>query len=222
MSQDSSFCKNCGKEVFESYCSSCGQRVIHFDWVYLIGRLTDALEFKKGFLYNLKAMTLSPGKAISDYMNGRTKPFLNPMAYALIAITLVFLTGERFNEKFIIGSTREEVPYFIHILIFTFPIMYGFGSFLAYQKSKFNFVQHFILSLFINSQFTILFVLPYLFISMPWWVLLFMFLLYTIWIYHQIFEEHLALTITNQITILIQASFFEAIVLVLLYVILAK
>ena len=55
------------------------------------------------------------------------------------------------------------------------------------------------------------FVLPNLYLGLNWIYIAMIFLAYSVWIYQLLFKEHLALTITNQFTILLQACFFELI-----------
>ena len=200
-------CKNCLNEVNGDYCSTCGQRKIEFTFKHVVDNLSEGIEFKRGLLYNLKELTFNPGKAIMEYMEGKTRPFLNPVSYSLLIITGLFLTGERFKNA--IGAI--ETPYLVHYLIFTFPMMYGLGSFLAYIKKGYNYTQHFILSLFVTSHFILLIVIPNLYLEVNWMIIASLYLLYTVWVYQLIFREHLVATITNQFTILIQALFFEAI-----------
>ena len=204
-------CTNCGAEVTDPFCSQCGQKRVTFNFKYLFQQIGDGIEFKRGLMFNLKVLTLTPGHAIMEYMRGRTKPFMNPISYSLLVVAALFLTGERFILKFDVGFLNSTVPFFIHFLIFTFPVSFGLGSFLAYYKSGLNYVQHFILSLLLVSHFIFLFVLPYVFLNISPQLLVFLFFAYTVWVYHLVFKEHFLLTAINLIAILFLASLSEGI-----------
>jgi len=211
----SHICKNCNSSIEGNFCNYCGQKKIEFNAHHLIDNLTDGLEFKRGLFYNLKVLTFTPATAMKDYMEGRTKPFLNPISYALIVLTVLFLTGIKVPESDF-GPLATNFQYFLHYLVFTFPIMYGLGSYLAYVSKGYNYIQHLILSMLLISHFILICIIPFLQIHEN---LLFLspiiFLIYTIWIYQLLFKEHIAVTITNQFTILLMAMVFELVFVII-------
>jgi hypothetical protein len=86
-------CANCGFETNEPYCEACGQRKqSRFTFPYILSELLLLLNFDKGFLYNFYHFTFQPSMSLTDYLNGKTKPFYPPLPYFLTAMTvLLFL-----------------------------------------------------------------------------------------------------------------------------------
>lgn len=80
-------CKNCNSSNIDKYCGNCGQQV-HLER-YTLKRffsiILDAFNLEKGILYTFKMLLLKPGEAINDYLNGKTKPYFNPLNYLLVA-----------------------------------------------------------------------------------------------------------------------------------------
>ena len=84
---DQRICKNCNSINVDKYCSNCGQKV-HVER-YTLKRffsiILDAFNLEKGILYTFRMLLIKPGKTIHDYLNGRTKPYFNPLNYLLVA-----------------------------------------------------------------------------------------------------------------------------------------
>ncbi len=89
-SQKSLVCMNCGSKNTENYCMHCGQKVIveRYTLKKFFTIILDAFNVHRGIIYSFKSLLLHPGKVINDYLNGRTKPYFNPLNYLLIAAGL--------------------------------------------------------------------------------------------------------------------------------------
>lgn len=211
-------CKNCGDSYKGEFCNYCGQKTIEFNHNYIIDNFFEGLESKRGLLFNLKVLTFTPAKAMKDYMEGRTKPYLNPISYSIFVLTILFLTGTKVNEHFGFNGLTAEMPYFLHYLVFTFPVMYALGSYLSYTSKGYNYIQHFILSMMLSSHYILLFVIPNMYLGLNWFYLLIGFLVYTIWVYQLLFKEQMVLTIVNQFTTLLMALFFESFFVALTFI----
>lgn len=153
-------CKNCGEEFEGNYCNYCGQRWIKkINWVFIIENLGNTFEFKKGVLYNLKNFTFNPQKAISEYLNGRTKPFLNPVSYTFLGLALFFisirLTGMVGNDAFDeeIFNKAETIVYSTTIL---FPFLLSLILNFSIIDKKPNYIHGLIVALFLAGHILIL------------------------------------------------------------------
>jgi len=96
-------CKNCGTPVTLHFCANCGQKAS-------IGRITIGglirdlphaiFHVDRGFFFNLLNLFKQPGKAITDYLDGKRKPFFHPASYLLIALVLNYLVVKITNLHF--------------------------------------------------------------------------------------------------------------------------
>jgi len=84
--QKKNTCKNCNSLNINNFCSDCGQPVFktRFTIKYFFKSLLSAFDLEKGFLYTAKMLFIQPGKVTNDYINGRTKPYFNPLKYLLV------------------------------------------------------------------------------------------------------------------------------------------
>lgn len=90
-------CLNCGAERTGAYCHACGQR-------YRGERLTTrylARHFVKqffnlddGLLHTVQQLTVAPGRVARAYINGRVRPYVNPVGYLLLvsAISIIIFS----------------------------------------------------------------------------------------------------------------------------------
>ena len=89
-------CLNCATELEGAYCHICGQRAdterltIKRLWGQVFEAFTD---LDRGFLHTLKVLTVAPGLAIKDYLDGKRSPMYNPFRfYILTAAALIIVT----------------------------------------------------------------------------------------------------------------------------------
>ena len=109
-------CPGCGNSFDSNYCPNCGEKsnAEKITFYSVSSNLFSAVtNMDRGLLYNLKNLTIAPRKTISSYLNGKRKGIVNPLSYAVLAITLYIIldTMEVFNQ---IASDRKitsEVAY---------------------------------------------------------------------------------------------------------------
>ena len=123
--------------------------------------VTDAFEFKKGILYNLKSFSIRPRKSIDAYLNGQTKNFLNPFSYLLFGLGLLFLSIQ-FTGLFAkdvvddaLVKTAERVVYTAGV---AFPIIFTFVLNLAIADKRPNLLHGLVVSLFLSGHVLIILV----------------------------------------------------------------
>ncbi len=87
-------CKNCGTRSSGNYCGRCGEQLgiqSRIEFRQLIAKLTsEILNLDLGFLYTTKALTKRPGHMVREYINGRRKPYFDPIRYYVLFFTLFF------------------------------------------------------------------------------------------------------------------------------------
>ena len=109
MDQNSKTCKNCSHSFNGKFCPNCGQKHIDsFTWSHLFHHLTRTIEFEKGFLHNIRDLTIRPVQMIDSYLNGKTKDYLNPITYFLIVITLITILSSVTNNLAYQGFEAKE------------------------------------------------------------------------------------------------------------------
>jgi len=87
-------CRNCGNAVNTAFCGVCGQaayRQVTFRRLFRESLLR-AFDLEDGFLHTLTSLSLRPGRVIRDYVQGRRKPFTNPVSYCFLVVTIYALT----------------------------------------------------------------------------------------------------------------------------------
>ena len=146
-------CKNCGIECDGKYCPACGQRQkIKISLRYLFSVFLDAVELKKGLLYNIKMLTVNPGKAVHGYLSGKTKPYLNPITFLLMAfsIHLLGLSIESKSELSMTDQVYHQLGY-ITMVILSFLI----PNYIVFLFKIYSFFQQFTAAVIFGAYFII-------------------------------------------------------------------
>jgi NADH:ubiquinone oxidoreductase subunit 6 (subunit J) len=87
-------CINCGQEVADKFCAHCGQRTgvkritLKEGWIDFWSR---AYGFDGMFPRTLRDLTLRPGKAALEYIQGNRAKYYGPVGYFFLMITLLLL-----------------------------------------------------------------------------------------------------------------------------------
>lgn len=99
-------CKNCNHSFEGNYCNECGQAVIEqFNLRYMWELLhQDLFEIDRGVWRTIKDLTAKPGHMIRDYLNGKTKPYYNPIKYLLFTIAFFYIINSFFD-----GGAETEI-----------------------------------------------------------------------------------------------------------------
>lgn len=153
-------CKNCGHSNNGYYCSNCGQKdILELSWRQIARDATDAFEFKKGILYNLKAFSVRPKESIDAYINGQTKKFLNPISYLLFGLGLLFISIQ-FTGLFAKDAVDDALLKTAERIVYTagavFPVIFTFILNLAIVDRRPNLLYGLILSLFLSGHVLII------------------------------------------------------------------
>lgn len=170
-------CLNCGRLVDQSFCPACGQKtsVKRLDLLTLVQDLPSILfNFDRGFLYNLVQLTVRPGYAIKDYLDGKRKPFQNPLAYALVILAAMLIALNLFPVHYYdpvqdAWMTPEQASrwrdydaanqawahYYKFFLPFALPwVALVYCLWLRVMKSKYTYAESLCIALFNAGQMT--------------------------------------------------------------------
>jgi len=182
-------CINCGTSLQGSFCHQCGQKLIK-ERLTVKGVITTALSsiFKldSGLWYTMLMMTKNPGQVIQDYINGKTKPYVNPFRYALTLIAVyVFLIinlGEfstqidqiigLYKNMGIIDTAEAETEMrsrlsfvfkFSNFIPFVLIPFLSWATLILKRKEKWHFAEYFVLNTYTIGHINLLSI-PLLFI----------------------------------------------------------
>jgi hypothetical protein len=167
-------CKNC-EHVFEGkFCNNCGQEadVKRLDFKFLRHKIQDLVfkYFHKGILYTIKQLYSRPGHTIREYIEGRRVKHFEPIALLVTIATLYGLLYSYFHINPFFDASVSNNPtdtidftkvndwmsnHFSLASCILLPL-YAIGSFIAFRKQGYNFVEHLFLNTFLASQRLIL------------------------------------------------------------------
>jgi Protein of unknown function (DUF3667) len=165
-------CKNCNSNSIEKYCSNCGQKVYsnRFTTQSLFAVFLDAFNVEKGFLFTFKMLFVNPEKIIREYLNGRTRAYMNPLKYFIIiagisAILMVWFNIldeniKNSNEFFNVDKEAMElaeimksfVQDYMNVLIILMLPVTALISKWYFKKQKLNYAEHLILISYLGAQ----------------------------------------------------------------------
>jgi hypothetical protein len=175
-------CKNCDQIVDGNFCTHCGQstKVAKINFTNFLGEFSDSVfQVNKGLLYSMKALFVRPGDSIREYLTGKRKNHFKPIAYAFTLSTIYFLvtkftgsntfindviagwssypgTIEKASKPLVILNWfAENYAYTVLILL----PLYALASYLAFLKTGFNYLEHFVLNAYIIGQQAIFYAL---------------------------------------------------------------
>lgn len=168
-------CKNCNQVTNGNFCSNCGQstKVDKINLSNFLKELSESIfQINRGFFYTMKALFVSPGHSIRAYLNGKRKNHFKPIAYVFTLSTLYFILSQfldsetflnDFTKGFANGANDSEedakqlamldwfAKHYAYTILLLLPV-YTFASYLAFFKTKFNYLEHFVLNAYIIGQ----------------------------------------------------------------------
>ena len=104
-------CPTCGRTIATLYCPSCGERSRDPRELTLRGLLDQAFEaftsIDGKLLRSLRVLVTRPGALTVAYVEGRRKPFLNPVALFLVA-NVVFFAIESLTHGLVFSTTLQS------------------------------------------------------------------------------------------------------------------
>jgi len=173
-------CKNCGEEVLSNYCGHCGQdiKVGNITWSKLLAELSESIfQLNQGFLFTSKELWLKPGLTIRNYLIGKRKKYVKPIAYLLVTSTIYFLVSGFIDYEtwlkgaisgFYLGAQDVEgsdilppvmlwiAENYAYAALLLIPL-FSLASFLSFYKYKHNYLEHVVLNSFIVGQQAIIY-----------------------------------------------------------------
>jgi hypothetical protein len=215
-------CKNCGNTANQSYCPFCAQKtsVDRITFKTILEELSDTLfQINRGFLYTIKELFIRPGKAISNYIEGKRKNYFKPIAYVFTISTIYFIlvqfldsttffleafegfsrsSVDRNDEFEATKSLIEIFKWLINNYSYTTLILlpiYSIASYLAFFGAKLNYLEHVVLNSYLSGQqaiIYILFLIPNFYfkdISLLEDLPIILSTIYAFWIFKQFFYE---------------------------------
>lgn len=179
-----STCKNCNKKFIGQYCNYCGQSADTHDinLAHMWHEIQHGLfHIDKGIIYTTKELFTRPGHSIKEYIAGKRVKHFKPVGYLIILSTIYVLlahllkievaSGEAHITLNGVGNVKSsEVSdiithtiawikdHYAYSTLILLPVI-SFSTYLAFRKSKYNYLKHLILNCFIAGQRTIVFIL---------------------------------------------------------------
>jgi len=232
-------CKNCNQTANGKFCMHCGQstKVDKINFSNFLSDLSSSIfQVNKGFFYTLKELFIRPGHSIREYLTGKRKNHFKPIAYAFTLSTIYFLLSQFLETGTFVSDIIQGISHYndevgkenkavatlkwvtqnhAYNMLMLLPV-YTLASYLAFFKSGFNYLEHFVLNAYILGQQAILYsfsliLIPItknedLFVS----VSLFFSISYAIFVFRQFFSKQSRVSV-----------FFRSILVYILYIILS-
>ena len=112
-------CATCGTVLHGPFCSACGEKVLNehdLTLRHFLEHLFEAFTHADGKIFKtLRALVTQPGQLVAEYLAGRRKPYLAPLAVFLAVNTLFFLVMPRLGWNTV--TTPFEVQ--MHRVLFS-------------------------------------------------------------------------------------------------------
>lgn len=173
-------CLNCGREAKGNFCSHCGQRT-HLNEITvkeLFFALARSFNLEKGVLYTAKQLSIRPGAAIREYIEGKRIHFTNPIKYLLLISAVaafmniyipyeeliqVQIDSDKANAKEVEAQILQSVSivyrqYFSLIMVASIPII-SLLTRLFFYKHKVNLAKNMVLNTFLSAQSLVIYIL---------------------------------------------------------------
>lgn len=110
MGKNRVICKNCKHRYKGNFCPECGQKAktseINFN--YFVNELPyELFQVNKGLLYTIARLTSAPGKAITEYIEGKRIRYFPPFSYVILMASF-FLVAKTLTENYHMGTIYAE------------------------------------------------------------------------------------------------------------------
>ncbi len=171
-------CISCTTEHNANFCPNCGEKAeikkITFKSIIEDAFLT-ITDMDKGFLYNLKTLSIKPKTISIDYILGKRKGILNPISFLILSVTLYLIvesllkipkenTGVQNLPEVYIGKVAYAAGKYIHTYFKYFWILsiipLAISTKLIFRK--YNFIENLAINSFILGQATLLGLIIYM------------------------------------------------------------
>ncbi len=176
---NTSICLNCNAEVNSNYCPDCGQRQmvkrlsLREGWNDFWARIYG---FDGLFLNTLRDLTIKPGFAARDFVNGNRVKYYGPVGYFFLMITLYLIVASFLNIEIrdvmklsssvaatnqpLAGSGQDQFNTMIlnmisdNLKLFSFLIIpfQALMALLFFRNSRFNFIEHSVVPFYVTGH----------------------------------------------------------------------
>ena len=132
----------------------------------------------RGFLHTVVALFTQPGQTIQDYVSGRTRPYMNPLRYAILWATVSVIlnitfgvyegTQSEISAAFVPEEDSEEFlenqrkalqfmrPFLNFLPIFLVPFTAFYLRLFTRSRLPFNFAEHMVAGFFSMGQLSLI------------------------------------------------------------------
>ena len=173
---ESNTCKSCNNIFTGDFCTECGQKVIgqRNTVKHLFTYLLNSFDIDRGVLFTAKSLFTAPGRVISEYLDGKTKVYYNPLKYLIVIASIyavlmiwfnVFDTNlESMNE--VLGTDENQTKLqkeinaimkkylsFVSIIVLPF---YSLVSSWVFRKRRLFYAEHLIMNAYFLSQYLLI------------------------------------------------------------------
>lgn len=173
-------CVICNTESEGDFCPTCGEKkgLPRITLASISSTLfTSFLQMDKGFLYNVKNLTIQPQKAVLSYIQGKRRYVFNPVSYAVLCVSFYLLVSSFFSEEIITtfgenkvknakGMTKAsfEAGKFLgrYVKYFWLLNIFYLSFFTRLFFKKYNYFEHVAINSFILGHATLLGVITHL------------------------------------------------------------
>jgi Protein of unknown function (DUF3667) len=166
-------CKNCEHKYKGNFCHNCGQKAAthNIDFKFVMHEVPhSAFHVDKGIFFTIKELSLRPGKAIRDYIDGKRIYHFPPLTYVILITTIYVLVRTlqvyfHFDE---IKSSQEfqrkhQLAFFLSIIP-----LYALVYWVFHRKFGYNYWQYLVAQTYITGHFILIILIPnILFFAFP-------------------------------------------------------
>ena len=140
---------------------------MRLDWKYVYKEFREKLiTWNESKLFTIKQLFTRPGNAIRDFIEGKRVNYIKPFSLffvtaALFAFLYHYFNIDVFSELEASGTDSERSKYqsinlwitghYSFVTVLTLPL-FAIGSYTAFRKQGYNYIEHLVLNTFIASQ----------------------------------------------------------------------
>jgi hypothetical protein len=205
----SNHCLNCEHAIRENFCPACGQKTdTHkLDWHYVFHEVPHSFfHLEKGFFLTIKELTIRPGFAIRDFLDGKRTRYFKPFTYLVLLGTIAGLIslyspvakGLANDEKTmdLVNSIQKFVGKYYTLINAAFIPIQSFIVWIFHRKER-NYVEIITINIFIIAHISLLHLLSLIgFVVHSQRILILLSLVnvlltitYQIWVYSTVFTR---------------------------------
>lgn len=174
-------CKNCQHNFEGKFCNNCGQSasVQKINFTHLLYEIPHGIfQINRGIFFTIKELFIRPGITVREYLEGKRKQHFKPLAFVFLMCTIyAFLAYFTDHSTFIRdavtgfmegGKSSDKnksytiliwlADHFAYATLLLLPF-FSLASYIFFFKSKYNYVEHLVLNMFLTGQQVLIYVL---------------------------------------------------------------